>query len=135
MDLRIAMEEIKTKLIYSDLSYRVIGILFEVHNNLGTGYQEKYYQKAISSELKKHGLKFQEQVKCPLFYKDERLGNYFLDFLIEDKLVLEIKKADRFSKRNITQVFAYLKATGLKLGLLANFDRSGVKIKRIVNIL
>lgn len=67
-------------------------------------------------------------------YKGAIVGNYFLDFLIENKIVLELKKGDRFSKKDIEQVYAYLKVTGLKLGIIANFTGKGVKFKRIVNI-
>lgn len=124
----------QTKVVYPELSYKLVGILFEVYNNLGSGYQEKYYQKAIASELKRTGIKFQEQVHYPIDYKDEILGDYYFDFLIEDKIVLEIKKDKRFSQKNITQVYAYLKASKLKLGILANFTKDGVEFKRIINV-
>ena len=65
----------------------------------------------------------------PLNYKNERVGNYFLDFLIENKIILEIKKDERFSRRHIEQVYSYL-----KLGIIANFTKSGLKFKRILNI-
>ncbi|MDD5551634.1 MAG: GxxExxY protein [Candidatus Pacebacteria bacterium] len=125
---------IKTDLIYPELSYRIIGIMFEVYNNLGVGYQEKYYQRAIAAVFKKEKLNFQEQVLVPLKYLDEKIGRYFLDFLIEDKIILEIKKGDRFSRKDIEQVYAYLKARKLKLGLLVNFTNNGVKFKRILNL-
>ncbi|MBU4369186.1 GxxExxY protein [Patescibacteria group bacterium] len=123
-----------TELIYPDLSYKITGILFEVFKDLGAGYQEKYYQRAISISLKENGLKFKEQVSIPLEYKSHKIGRLILDFLIEDKIVLEIKKGNYFSPSNIKQINAYLKATDLKLGLLANFTSSGVKFKRILNI-
>ena len=62
------------------------------------------------------------------------MGNYFLDFLIEDKIILEIKKREYFSKQDINQLFEYLQTTGLKLGIIAHFTRIGVKFKRIVNL-
>jgi len=124
----------KTNLIYKDLSYKIIGILFDVFNELGYGYQEKYYQKAIAKLLNKNGLSFKEQVGLPIEFQKEKIGRYYLDFLIESKIILEIKKGDNFWKDNIEQVYAYLKRFNLKLGILANFTKSGVKIKRIVNI-
>ena len=121
-------------LVYPDLSYQVVGINFEVFKRLGSGYQEKYYQKAIAIELQNNGLKFEEQVSISLDYKGENIGRYYLDFLIENKLVLEIKRAKNFSQKNIEQVYAYLKAFDLKLGIIANFTKDGVYFKRIVNI-
>lgn len=121
-------------LIYPKLCYQVMGILFEAYRQLGPGYQEKYYQKVVALELKNCKLNYKQQVRVPLEYKGAKVGNYFLDFLIENRMVLELKKGDRFSKKDIEQVYAYLKATGLKLGIIANFTSKGVRFKRIVNI-
>jgi GxxExxY protein len=79
-------------------------------------------------------LSYQEQLHVPLTFKDSKIGDYFLDFLVEDKIVVELKKGDRFSIKNIEQVFAYLVAKGLKLGILAQFSTNGLKFKRILNI-
>jgi len=121
-------------LVYPDLCYQIIGILFEIYRQLGSGYQEKYYQKILATELKRCGLPYQEQVATPLIYKGNKIANYFLDFVIDNKIVLELKKGDRFSQRHIEQVLAYLKATNLKLGIIANFTKNGVRFKRIVNL-
>jgi len=121
-------------LVYPELSYQIIGILFETFKQLGSGYQEKYYQRAVAIELKRCGLKYREQVSIPINYKGEKIGHYFLDFLIEDKIILEIKKDKGYSRKNIEQVIAYLKAFDLKLGIIANFTPEGLKFKRILNI-
>ncbi|MDO8743381.1 MAG: GxxExxY protein [Candidatus Azambacteria bacterium] len=121
-------------LIFPELSYQLIGILFEIFRQLGGSFQEKYYQRAIALELKKCGLEFKEQLSLPLFYKEEKIGNYYLDFLIENKIILEIKKDKKFSKKDIEQIVAYLKTSNLKLGILANFTKDGLKFKRILNI-
>ena len=121
-------------LVYPELSYKIVGVLFDVCNELGAGHQEKYYQKAVAKALNEANVKFKEQVKVPLKYRKENVGIYFLDFLIEDKMILEIKRGDRFSKDFYHQVNAYLEASGLKLGLLANFTNNGVKFKRVVNV-
>ncbi|MDP2947737.1 MAG: GxxExxY protein [Nanoarchaeota archaeon] len=123
----------RSDLAFPELSYKIIGALFEVHNNLGSGHHEKYYQRALAEELKRQNLIFQEQVYAPLLFKEENVGKYYLDFLIDDNIVLEIKKVDRFSKRHIDQVLAYLKIKNLKLGILANFGQNDVKFKRIIN--
>ncbi len=70
----------------------------------------------------------------PLFFKEKIIGKDFLDFLIDDKIVLELKKGDNFSRKSIEQVYEYLQATKLKLGIIAQFSSNGLKFKRIVNI-
>ena len=127
-------KEIRTDLIYPELSYKIIGILFDVYNKLGYGYQEKYYEKATAVAFKSAKLNYKEQLSVPLKFEDEKIGNYFLDFLIDDKVVLELKRGERVAKSNIDQIYAYLKATGLKLGILAQFTPSGIKFRRILNI-
>jgi len=124
----------KLDLVYPELSYKIVGLLYEVYNELGYGYQEKHYEKALAEAFKQAGLNYQEQLHIPLTFKDSKIGDYFLDFLVEDKIVVELKKGDRFSKKNIEQVFAYLKVKNLKLGILAQFATDGLKFKRIVNI-
>ncbi len=124
----------KSDLIYPELCYKIVGILYDVYNELGFGYQEKYYQRAIAIAFNKNKIQFEEQVNVLLDYQNSNIGRYFLDFLIKDKMVLEIKRGDYFSKKNIEQIYPYLIATNLKLGILANFTSSGVKFKRIVNI-
>jgi GxxExxY protein len=124
----------RNDLIYPDLCYQIIGILFEIYKQLGSGYQEKYYQKILATEIKRRGLTYKEQALAPIIYKGKKIGNYFLDFIIDNKVVLELKKGDRFSQKHIEQVYAYLKATDLKLGIIATFTRNGVKFKRIVNL-
>lgn len=122
------------KVVYPELSYKIIGILFEVYNQLGFGYHEKIYQRAIAEALKENNLKFQRELPVKLKFKDNRIGLLFLDFLVDDKIILEIKKGNYFSKKNIEQVFSYLKAMGLKLAILVNFTSSGIKFRRILNV-
>lgn len=128
------IENKKEDFIYQELSYRINGILFDVFNELGPGLSEKYYQRAIFEALKSAGLKVTEQLYIPLNYKGIQIGNCYLDFLIEDTIILELKRGDYFRRQNIAQIYQYLKATNLKLGILANFTSGGVKIKRIVNL-
>lgn len=127
-------ENQKTDIVYPDLSYKIVGALFEVHNELGPDLQEKHYQRGVALELTKRGVHFSEQLMIPLTYQGKSIGKYFLDFLVEDKVVLEIKKDRNFNLKNIKQVSDYLKAKGYKLGILANFTQEGVKYKRILNL-
>lgn len=120
------------KLICEELSFKVIGILYKVHNTLGPGFQEKYYQKAISRVLDKEKIPYTEQAKFPIKLDGIDIGRYYVDFIIENKIVLEIKSKSFFSHRDIKQVLGYLKKSGIELGILAAFTSEGVKIKRIL---
>ena len=121
------------KVIYKELSYKIVGILFEVYNDLGYGYKEKYYEKALMVALKEQKIQFKTQVPFILKFKEKIIGRNYLDFLIEDKIVLEIKKGKHFSKNNLDQVKQYLKITNLKLAILANFTPDGIKYIRVLN--
>ena len=126
-------KNLDNKIIYKELSYQIVGILFEVYNDLGYGYQEKYYERAIAKYLIVAKLEFKRQAPYKIAVKDEIIGRYYIDFTVENKIVLEIKKGNYFSKRNIDQVKGYLKATGMKLAILANFTPNGVKFFRVLN--
>ncbi len=121
-------------LVHVDLCYQIMGVLFDVWKNVGYGHKEKLYQKAIAQGLKASGLRFREQLPAKVYYAGTAIGMYYFDFLIEDKIVLEIKVREYFSKNDITQLYSYLRTKNLKLGLIAHFTRSGVKFKRIVNV-
>ena len=125
---------IKEDLLYPELSYQIVGILFEVHNTLGYGYLEKYYQKAIAALLKKLNIEFKEQVKVEVIIGDEVVAEGRADFIIAEKNILEIKKGDSFRKDNMDPLRSYLLANGMQLGILANFTSKGLLYKRIVNI-
>jgi GxxExxY protein len=120
-------------LLFPDLSYKVVGCAFDVYNSLGGGHHEKYYQRALAEALNEDKLKFLEQVNYPLKYRNKIIGRNFLDFLVENKIVVEIKKDNRFSRSNINQVMEYLKLSNLKLAILINFGSNGVTFKRVVN--
>ena len=124
----------KEDLLHPELSFQVVGVLFEVSNTLGYGYLEKYYQKAIAALLKKSNINFKEQVKIEVIIGDEIIAEGRADFIIDEKIILEIKKGDSFRKDNIDQLHSYLKMTGMELGILANFTSKGLLYKRIVNI-
>lgn len=121
------------KVIYKELSYKIVGILFEVYNELGYGFKEKHYERAIAKVFSEQKIKFKTQAPFAIKFKDKVIGRSYLDFLIEDKIVLEIKKGRYFSKRNLEQVKEYLKVTGLKLAILANFTPNGIKYLRVLN--
>lgn len=110
-----------------------MGILFKVHNRLGTAYQEKYYQRAIEIELKKAGIAYEREKLVRLGYEGESIGRYKVDFVIEGKIALETKAIDFFAKKDWRQVKGYLDAESLKLAILVNFNTAKVTYKRVVN--
>lgn len=119
--------------LHSDITEKVIGALYQVFNGMGFGYQEKYYYRAIKNALLSLGFKVAEQLLAKIIVADKIIGRYFLDFLINDVVVLEIKVADRVYNQHIRQVIGYLKANNLKVGIIAVFSPRGVIIKRVVN--
>lgn len=121
------------KVVYPKLSYEIVGILFEVHTELGNRYQEKYYQRAVEVKLKKRKILFSKEVVVDLTIDSVIIGKYFLDFLIEDKIILELKAKLMFTKNDFKQIRAYLEAKKLKLGILANFYGESLEYKRILN--
>lgn len=125
------MEELDSEL--NELSFRAIGLLYKTYNRLGYGYQEKYYQRGYVEELTDEGLKFLREIPYRIKYNNKIIGRYHLDFLIESRLVVEMKVANDFYLKHQKQILAYLKSTGLRLGILGIFTPDGVKIKRIIN--
>ena len=115
----------KSKLIYPKLSYLVIGICFEAHNELGRYAREKQFGDFIQRRFKEEGIKFKREVSV------SNLGNR-IDFLLEDKIILELKSKLRIGKSDYYQVQRYLHTTNIKLGLLVNFRRRYLQPKRIL---
>jgi GxxExxY protein len=128
------MAKIKRNLIYADECYRIMGLIFNVYNDIGYGHKENFYQKAIAETFKENKIEFTEQLKAKIKYKEKDLGVYILDFLVFNKIILELKQRDYFSSKDILQLSRYLKATGIKLGILIHFTSKGVRYKRILNI-
>ena len=120
-------------LIHKNLSYSIVGCLFEVYNTLGYGYKEKIYEKALIKLFDNKNIEFQNQIPYKLYIKNEYIGIFYFDFLIENKIILEIKQGNYFTRKNIAQVKNYLIVSNLKLALLANFTPSGKKFIRILN--
>ena len=120
-------------LLFEDLSYQINGALFDVYRLIGFGHKEVVYQKAVAECLKGRGLQFKEQVKADIIINGTCIGKYFLDFLVEGSVVLELKSRSHFQSADYRQVKAYLETTGLKLGILAAFTQTGVRLRRVLN--
>lgn len=120
-------------MISNDLTYKVIGLVYDVYNRLEYGHREKIYQSAFEELLIKENINYHKELYCPISFENKIIGKYFLDYLIENNLILEFKVAEDFYLKHIKQVINYLKAKQLKLGLIALITKNGIKIKRIIN--
>lgn len=115
-----------------DLTRRVLGAILDVSNTLGAGFLEKVYQRALLHELQMRGIAASAEASIPVTYKGHGVGEYFADILVEEVLVIELKCAERLSNDHVAQCLNYLRASGLKLCLLVNFQRPKAEWKRIV---
>jgi GxxExxY protein len=116
----------------NDITYAINGAIFEVNKVLGPGFLEKIYENALVYELKNRGLKAIGQAPITVKYKGQSVGEYFSDLLVEDSVIVELKTAERIEKIHEAQLLNYLKATGIQVGLLANFRHPKAEIKRFV---
>ena len=114
------------------LTEQVIGCAYEVSNVLGAGFLESVYEASLVIELTKAGVKVERQKSLDVYYKDSRVGHYVADLWVEEKLIVEVKALSRLTTEHEAQLINYLKATATTVGLLLNFGRSKVEIKRLV---
>lgn len=120
-------------LVYPDLSYKIVGIAFKVYNSMGFGHRKKYIQRAFEEELKNEKIKYIREREIDLTYNDKVIGKYFLDFIVENKIIIELKVVSNIKNIRIKQVLEYLNATNLKLAILIYFTKQGIVYKRIIN--
>ena len=116
------------------LTRKIIACAIEVHKQLGPGLLEKLYREAMLLELQLQGLTARKNVEVPVAYKGNPIGEYYIDILVEDKVILELKSVERHDPVFEAQILSYMKLTGVKVGLLINFNSKMVKdgIKRFV---
>ena len=114
-----------------ELSHKVIAAALAVHRELGPGFLESIYEKALCLELNALGIRHERQKTIPIFYRGDVVGEHRLDLIAEEKLVVELKAATSLEKIHFSTVRSYLKATGLKDGLLLNFAAMPLTIKRV----
>lgn len=120
-------------LSYKDESYYIIGLCMGVHNELGKGFSEAVYGDALEFELKSHGVPFNREAKFPIRYKGKILKHqYIADFVIENKIILELKAIKTLTSSHVKQTLNYLAASKLKLGLLVNFGEDSLMYKRVI---
>ena len=131
--MRIMAKNLK-KIIYPELSYEINGILFDVHNELGQFCNEKQYCDLIEDYLRNLNLKYEREKILPPSFRNESKGRNKIDFLVEDKIILEIKTKRFLATDDYYQVKRYLNSLNKKLGILVNFRRKYITPKRILNI-
>ena len=124
------MQELK----YSDITQKIIGASFEVHKFLGNGFQEVIYQRALAFEMSQAGLDFEREIEQDIYYKNltEPIGTRRADFVVEGKVLVEIKAIIELEDVHLAQVLNYLKAYKLEVGLLINFGSKSMTFKRLV---
>lgn len=117
----------------NDITYAINGAVFEVNRVLGPGFLEKVYENALLIELKSRGLKAESQVPIKVIYKDNVVGEYIADILVEESVIVELKTVESLEKIHEAQLLNYLRATGLNIGMLVNFRNTKAEIKRLVH--
>ena len=118
---------------FEELSKKIIGAAIEVHRALGPGFLENIYEEALKLELSEHRLHYDSQKEIKIMYLGVEIGTHRLDLLVENKIIVELKAVKEFADIHFAQLRSYLKATGLKVGLLLNFAKPALEIKRVVN--
>ncbi|MFC1643594.1 GxxExxY protein [Chlamydiota bacterium] len=121
-------------LLYEELSYKIRGAAIEVKNNFGSGHKEKLYQRAFAEELQLRGIKNEKEKQIRIFSPKtgKVIGKYQPDFVIEDKIIVELKALEKMPRRMIDQIYSYLRNSKYELGFFINFKSDGVDIKRII---
>jgi GxxExxY protein len=123
------------KLLHEETTRRIIGAAFEVHDQLGYGFLERVYQRALQVELLRRGATAEMEKKIQVQYKGVVVGDYDADLIVDGRVAIEIKVAPhvpQYDKRDEAQLLNELKATGIKVGILINFGRAKVEYKRLV---
>jgi GxxExxY protein len=120
------------EVLFKELSLAVVGAAMEVHRTLGSGFLEAVYQKALAHELRLRGILFEEQVYLPVTYKGIPVGDYIADFVVDGKIILELKAVKAIDDAHKAQAINYLAATGFELAIILNFGESSLKQERVV---
>lgn len=117
-------------LLYEELTYRIRAVLIKVHNILGPGFREETYKRAVLLELKNQKIESDSEKEFDVFYADRKIDCFRLDIVVEGKDILELKAVDQLAKIHESQLHSYLRASGLRVGLLVNFGEPSLQIIR-----
>jgi GxxExxY protein len=123
----------RQKYEFEKLSENIIGAAINVHKELGPGFLENIYEEALKLELTKAKIHYESQKEIKIKYRETEIGTHRLDMIVENQIIIELKATRELSAVHFAQLRSYLKATGLKVGLLLNFAKPALEIKRIVN--
>jgi GxxExxY protein len=118
---------------FSDITEKIIGCAMKVHRELGSGFQEYIYQRASEIELKKALIKFIREYEVPIYYQGEKIGIRVVDFLLDEKIMVELKAVINLDDVHLAQGLNYPEASGLEVGLLINFGAKSLQFKRLHN--
>ncbi len=121
------MEE---KILFKELSYKIVGCFYKVYNELGPGHKESIYQNALRMEFEKQNIDFTDRKRIKILYDGKQIGIYEPDFVVEDKIIVEIKSVFELPKVHEKQLFYYLKGAKYRLGYLVNFGSDEIDIRR-----
>lgn len=122
------------KEINDDLTYKIIGCAMKVHSQLGNGFQEVIYQRAMVIEMEKHGLSFAREMEMEIHYDGIPIGTRRVDFFVEDRIMVELKALIKLEEIHLAQAMNYCQAYNLPIGLLINFGSKSLEYKRIYNV-
>ena len=118
---------------YEEITHKIIGCAMEVHRQLGPGFQEYIYHRAMEKELELQGIKFISEFEIRIYYKGSVIGLRKVDFFVESTIPVEIKALSDLTDTNIAQSKNYLEAGGIEVGLLINFGSASLQFKRLIN--
>lgn len=121
------------EIVESELSYRIVGEAYKIRDELGFGFLEKVYEKALIVGMREIGLRVAQQVPIDVRYHGQNVGTYYADLIVEGRILIEVKVAEKITRAHLAQTRNYLQATGLKLGIVINFSRESVDVERVVN--
>ena len=124
---------IDEKYKYSALTSKIIGCAMEVHKQLGNGFQEVIYQRALAIEFSLQGIAFAREFEMPVLYKEEQIGTRRVDFFVEETVMVEIKALILLEDVHLAQAINYLEAYNMEVGLLINFGSKSLEFKRVMN--
>jgi GxxExxY protein len=124
---------IKEEYKYSALTSQIIKCAMAVHSGLGNGFQEVIYQRALAIEMNLANISFDRELEMPIYYRDEHIGTRRVDFLVEDKISVELKAIIQLEDVHLAQAINYLEAYNLEIGLLINFGERSLNFKRLTN--
>jgi len=117
--------------LYAEITEKIIGAAYAVHNSLGKGLSEKTYENAHVHKLQQFGLKVEQQKTLPVYFEDKKVGEQVIDLVVDEKIIVETKAVKHLVKDHETQLLGYLRNTKLQVGLLINFG-SSVEVKRLI---